>query len=135
MIEHFYEQIADLIDELGITLLDCTSSPKNPDYKNEYIAFVTIKEVRRLQTGMVFYTDGPSSYHKYTFECRLLGKQGDCSDRSALIEKADALRAALDADGFSATLCHNDRIDPVLSRAECLLKITMDLFTSPSGGN
>ena len=93
-------------------------------YKDEYIALVTLKEIRHTETGFHFLSGSRERHYEYKLECRLLGKQGDCSDRDTLLAKAEAAREALITSGFEVTLANDNKIDGKLSRAVCTLNVT-----------
>ena len=122
------------LTQAGFTAAQITTSPKCYLIKDKYIAFVTLTKAQCRQTGFDFDTGARKRINEYTVEARLMGKQGDCSDRDTLLEMAEAARASLISQDTEATLSHTMKIDPVLSRAECLLKVTKSITETPTGG-
>ena len=109
------------LTQAGFTAAQITTSPKCYLIKDKYIAFVTLTKAQCRQTGFDFDTGARKRINEYTVEARLMGKQGDCSDRDRLLSKAEYAKEGLLHYGYDATLRNDMKLNAALSRAECQL--------------
>ena len=121
MLEDMISDITGILRTAGFVVLTVGSTPKSETLKGEDIAFVELREIKCRQTGFDFVSNDRKRLYEYTVSCRLLGKQGDCSDRDRLLSKAEYAKEGLLHYGYDATLKNDMKLNAALSRAECQL--------------
>ena len=134
MLEILLNRLKQALTAQGFSVLDVSDSPKSSALRDKLIAFVSLNSVGCKQTGFDFESDTRKRIYSYTFTCRLLGREGDCSDRGQLLSKAHSLQLALIASGLEAELDGDIKINGALSRAQCAVKVTAELTHTPAGG-
>ena len=135
MIEIIINAIRQALISAGFTVLTVGSQPRSNSLKSRYIAFITLDDISCRQTGYDFDTGARKRDYYFSVKCRLLGKEGDCSDRQTLLDKAYSAQLALIGAGYDAQLTHDMKIDGVLSRAECVIRTGKTFTHTPAGGS
>ena len=135
MFDVIINALSAFLTAAGFTVLMPCDAPRDNELKGKFIAFLQISEARNVQTGYDFDTGRKKQAYEFDVKCRLMGKEGDCSDRRELLSRAfDAQEALIDA-GYKVKLKNDMKINKALSRAECELDVTDAYILIPEGGN
>ena len=108
MFDVITQAVSELLAIMGFETLGYDSSPKSAEYADKFIAFISPVSAGAVQTGFTFDVCAKMRVFEYTVKCRLLGTQGDCSDRAALINAACSFQTAALSQGYEVTLTNKE---------------------------
>ncbi|MBR1382190.1 MAG: hypothetical protein IJ555_00015 [Ruminococcus sp.] len=124
MINTAKEQAKGFLKACGFEVLSHSDSPTAPKYKNKPIAFVAFEKLSTLKKGYAISSSGTKYIFEVTLNCLLLGREGECSDRSEILSLAQQAVMRFNRNDYDAVIDDSFEIDGRLSRAKTVIKVS-----------